>query len=245
MAQRAQTSPAQVAQTIAATPFPLEAMILQQPAAASAALSADPTLAATLIETSDPTIAPPPRIIYRLIMADPTLAANILITLDQQGKTRLATESLAYLAYDKTRSAQYPQLPISLTQDGKFLNSLLEQQGPKWLTTRLTNAVTLYRQRTNAAEAPPNFLPQYRQTLQAAANTQPPQTATRLHQNNPSRLHLTRPPLPAHHCPPVIRSPPLAARHSEQLSVILSKAKNPHHRPPDPPLSLRPPNLSF
>ena len=182
MAQRAQTSPAQAAQTIAATPFPLEAMILQQPAAASAALSANPNLAATLIETSDPTIAPPPRLIYRLIIADPTLAANLLITLDQQGKTRLATESLAYLAYDKTRSAQFPNLPISLTQDGKFLNSLLEQQGPKWLTTRLTNAVTLYRQRTNAAEAPPNFLPNYRQTLQAAANTQPPQAATRLHQ---------------------------------------------------------------
>ncbi len=180
MAERARTSPGQVARVMAATPFPLEGMILRQPAAAAAVLSAAPGLAVALVARGDAVNAPPARIIYRLIMADPSLAAGLLIALEQRGESRSVTESLAYFAYDKTREARFPQLPISLNRDGAFLNSLLERQGEEWLQRRLVGAVALYRERAAAGEVAPDFLRHYRETLQAAANTLGPDAGGRL-----------------------------------------------------------------
>ena len=144
-------------------------MILRQPGAATAALSSDLELAAALVKDSDPVLAPPARIIHGLIFADPSLAARLVAALDEQGESLLVTESLAYFAYDKARSDKYPQLPISVSQDGAFLQALLARQGSEWLTARLVGAVELYRQRVVAGEVPPDFLSHYRDTLQAAA----------------------------------------------------------------------------
>ena len=170
LAERSETSPGEAARVMSETPFPLEGMILSQPEAAIAALSSDLELAVMLVEGSDSVIAPPARIIYRLITADPDLAARLVIDMDGRGQSELLTESLAYFAYDKARAETYPQLHISLTQDGAFLNSLLERQGAAWLSARLAESVDLYHGRASAGEVAPDFLERYRETLEAAAD---------------------------------------------------------------------------
>ena len=171
MAERARTAPIETLLVMAETPFPLERMIISQPSAASAALSSDRGLAVELVKDSDAVLAPPARIIYRLIASDPDLAAELVAALDSAGEDRLVAESLAYFAYDKARSEKFPELPISVSQDGAFLESLLERQGPGWLQSRLTGAVEIYRQRVATGEVAPDFLNRYRETLEAAAGT--------------------------------------------------------------------------
>ena len=180
MAERARTAPGEAVRVMSETPFPLEGMIIQQPSATSAALSSNLGLAVTLVKNSDTVLAPPQRILYRLITADPTLAAELVAALDQRGERELVTESLAYFAYDKARAGKFPGLPISLSQDGAFLKSLLERQGPEWLEVRLAAAVKLYRERAVAGEVAPDFLERYRETLEAAANTLSPEERDRL-----------------------------------------------------------------
>ena len=175
VADRAYRSPGETARLVSETSFPLEGMILNQPEAAVAMLSADFPQSIALVKGSDSLIAPPARIIYRLIAADPDLAATIVIALDQDGQREMAVEVLAYLAYDKARSEKYPQLPISLTQDGAFLNSLLERQGEAWLRIKVGEAVDLYGERASAGEVAPDFLEHYRETLEAAADSLDPE----------------------------------------------------------------------
>ena len=180
VADRAHRSPGETARLVSETSFPLEGMILNQPEAAVAMLSADSALSIALVKGSDPLTAPPARIVYRLIAADPDLAATIVIALDQDGQREMAMESLAYLAYDKARSEKYPQLPISLKKDGDFLNSLLERQGVEWLHARFAESVALYGERASAGEVAPDFLEHYRETLEAAANSLDPEAGGRL-----------------------------------------------------------------
>ena len=171
MAERAEESPDEAVRVFSETPFPLEGMILRQPAAAAAVLSGDLDMAVVPVENGDAVVAPPARIIYRLIAADPHLAGTLLIALEQRGQNEMVTESLAYFAYDKARVERFPQLPISLSKDGAFLNSLLERQGAEWLEARLTEVVALYRARADNGDVAPDFLVRYRETLEAAADT--------------------------------------------------------------------------
>ena len=171
MAERSKSSPHGAARVMAETPFPLEGMILRQPDAASVMLSSDLGLGLDLVKNSDGVIAPPARIIHRLMFSDPALAAALVTGLDQAGESQLVAESLSYFAYDQSRSERFPELPISVSQDGTFLKTLLERQGPDWLQQRLTNAVELYRQRTTVGEVPAEFLARYRETLDASAKS--------------------------------------------------------------------------
>ena len=173
IAQRAETDRSGTGDAMAGTPFPLEGFILQQPAAAAAILSGDMDMALQLVRESDPVLAPPARIIYRLIGAKPSLAATLVIALYELGEWELVQEAMAYLAYDKTRSEKYPALPISLSKDGEFLEHLLQRQGSEWLGERLTRTVRLYRQRVLSEEVSPLFLNEYRETLEAAAALAP------------------------------------------------------------------------
>ena len=169
MARRAQGAPETAAQVISETPFPLEGMILNQPAASALILSGDTNLAVDLVEGSDLVVAPPARIVHRLIYADPGLAADILAGLDRKGLNDAVTESLAHLAYDKARSEKFPSLPISTARDGEFLGHLMDGQGDDWLEMRLAAAVDLYRVRMEAGDVAPDFLLRFRETLEAAA----------------------------------------------------------------------------
>ena len=180
MAERVESSPSEVARTMTEIPFPLEGMILRQPVAAAAAMSGDLDLTVALVENSDKAIAPPARIVYRLIVADPTLAADLVVELENRGRGDLVAESLAYVAYDKARLEEFPQLPISLTKDGAFFRSLQEKRGVQWLQTWLAEAVALYRERAAAEEVAADFLIRYRGTLEAAAYTLDPEAKGRL-----------------------------------------------------------------
>ena len=155
------------------TPVSLEGFIRQQPQAAATLLASDLKAAAALLLESDPVLAPPARIVYRLVFADPTLAAQLVQALDQRGEAALVVESLAYLAYDKARSDRVPGLPISLEQDGKFLRAVLSQQGAAGLTRRLNDAFSVFEERASTAQVPMDFLDQLHTTLKAAAATVP------------------------------------------------------------------------
>ena len=181
MADRVRTAPNRTGRVIAETPFPLGGMIVNQPAAASNMLSSNLRRALSLVKNSDPVIAPPSRILYQLIRADAPLAAVLVVAFDQRGENELVVETLSYFAYDSARSDKFPELPISVSQVGTFLGSLLEQQGADWLQARLAEAVELYRGRIAREEVAPDFLDRYRDTLDAAAGTLDIQEASSLY----------------------------------------------------------------
>ena len=146
----------------------LEGFIRQQPTAAADLLDSDHAAALRLVRASDPVLSPPPRIIYRLMQANPALAARLVHQLDERGEIDLVLESLAYLAYDKARSERVPELPISLEHDGRFLSSLLREQGSEWLIQRLSEVFQVYGRRSADGQVDSGFLIQYRESLEAA-----------------------------------------------------------------------------
>ncbi len=173
LADRAANDPSGVAGIVAGAPVILERFIVLQPAAASSVLGADMERSADLVLGSDAVVAPPARIVYRLISADPELAADLVVELDRRGESLLVSESLAYFAYDKARSEKYPRLPISLSGDGAFLAALLRDQGADWLRSSLGETVDLYHGRIAAGEVAPDFLENYRETLLEAVSVSP------------------------------------------------------------------------
>ena len=169
VAERAEDDPLETALLLMDSPFPLEGMILAQPAAASSIFKSDREFGLALVRNSDSLIAPPWRIMYRLVKTDPSLAAGMLAEFQRRGEAVLVAESLAYLAYDKDRQERSPLLPISLEDDGRFLGALFKEEGAEWLAARLSESVELYRQRVSANEVGADFLERYRETLEFAA----------------------------------------------------------------------------
>jgi hypothetical protein len=171
VAARSGTEASEMVQVLRDTPFPLEGLIQQQPQAAVAILSSDLEAAVKLVQASDLALFPPARVIYRLVYAEPDFAARMSLALEEVGDGGTMVESLAYLAYDKVRSEQAPELPISLESDGKFLEALLRQRGGAWLKQRLAEAFALFGDRAASSEVSPDFLSQYRATLETAVAT--------------------------------------------------------------------------
>ena len=169
VAERAEDDPLETALLLMGSPFPLEGMILAQPVAASSIFKSDRESGLALVRNSDSLIAPPWRIMYRLVKADPSLAAGMLAEFQRRGEAVLVVESLAYLAYDKDRQERSSLLPISLEDDGRFLGALFKEEGAEWLAVRLSESVELYRQRVSANEVSADFLERYRETLEFAA----------------------------------------------------------------------------
>ena len=153
------------------TPLRLEGFIQKQPEAAIDLLDSDLDAALRLVRGSDPLTSPPVRIIYRLINADPRLAARLIQALDELAEAELVVETLAYIAYDRSRSERVPGLPISLEQDGEFLRALLKIFGESGLTRRLAETFAVYGDRAATGQVPADFLFQYSTTLEAAAAT--------------------------------------------------------------------------
>ena len=166
---RAEDDPRVTARLLLDSPFPLEGLILEQPETAAAIFKSDIATALGLVRGSDSLLAPPWRIMYRLIKADPVLAAQLLAEFHRRGETDMIAESLAYLAYDKDRQEKSSLLPISLEADGDFLRALFRAQGADWLEARLGESVALFQQRVDATEVSPDFLERYRETLEFAA----------------------------------------------------------------------------
>ncbi|PKB63942.1 MAG: hypothetical protein BZY80_04635 [SAR202 cluster bacterium Io17-Chloro-G2] len=170
----AETEPGSALGIIGSTAYPLDGFIQEQPEAAVAIFSSDIRAASQMIKDSDPVLSPPARIVYRLIAADPVFAARMTAALEESGEEMVVVESLAYFAYDKARREWWPDLGISLEQDGSYLRALWQLQGGDWLGQRLSMVLNIYRQRTAAGEISPDFIPQYRATWDAAVSTFPP-----------------------------------------------------------------------
>ena len=180
MTRRGEREPRQMLQVITSSPFPIERFIYQHPLTVVAILSSDLEVTMKLVKESDPVTLPPARFVYGLIFADPAFAARVVERLDSDGEDQLVLESLAHLAYDKARVEANPDLPISLSKDGLFLQTLLEDKGPSWLEGKLRVAAELYRGRVQASEVSSDFLEAYRSTLEAAAQTMPKDVQTTL-----------------------------------------------------------------
>ena len=138
-----------------------------------ALLGRDLETAVRLVRKSDAVVSPPARIIYRLISADPVLASRLVQALEDRGEGELVMESLAYLAYDKSRSEHVPGLPISLERDGQFLSALLGEQGSEGLGRRLGEVFQVYGARAAGDQVDAGFLFRYRETLEAAVSFLP------------------------------------------------------------------------
>ena len=173
VANRRSSDAQEMVEVLRETPFPLEGFIQLQPRAAVSLLESDLETAVRLVQESDPVVSPPARIIYRLINADPVLAARLVQTLEDRGYGELVIESLAYLAYDKSRSERVPGLPISLERDGQFLRALLSHQGSEGLARRLGEVFQVYGRRSAGGQVDPGFVPQYRETLESAVSLLP------------------------------------------------------------------------
>lgn len=180
IAERTRATPSAALAIIAEPHFPVEGMILKQPAAVDAAFSSDIGRSQEIVRSGDPVLAPPARLVYRLISASPQLASELLVHFDQNGDRETVMESMAYFAYDKSRSEKFPNLPISLRKNGQFLESLVDQRGAVWLESRVTEAVVVYRQRVSEMEVSPDFLTQYMETLLASAEFTNPETENQL-----------------------------------------------------------------
>lgn len=180
MAERISRAPTAALAVMSEPHFPVEGMLLKQPEAAAAAFFSDAGRSLEIVKSGDPVLAPPARLVYRLISASPQLAAELLVALDQHGERQIATESLVYLAYDKSRSEKFPKLPISLESNGQFLASLMEKKGAAWLESRMTDAVAKYRRGISETEVSPDFLARYKETLLASAETTGAETESRL-----------------------------------------------------------------
>lgn len=153
------------------TPFPLEGFIQKSLGAAVSVLSSDLDAALRLVRNSDPLRSPPARIIYRLINVDPMFAAGLTQALDELAASELVVESLAYIAFDQSRSERVPGLPISLKQDGIYLQTLLKTFGEQRLTRRLTETFALYSDQVADGQVSEDFLLQFSATLEASTAT--------------------------------------------------------------------------
>ena len=160
-------------QIIGSQNFPLDEFINMHPETASLVLASDLDATIALVSRGDRIRQPPGRLIYTLIDTDPELASMVVAHLSRAGAEDIAINSLAQVAYDSSRLATVPGLPISLEADGRFFAALLEQEGPAWLQVQLSMAVDVYRQRIADAEVAADFLTRYRETLEAAAATLP------------------------------------------------------------------------
>ena len=173
IAARSRAEPEVMLEVLQETAFSLEGFIRSQPTAAAALLKSDLEAALGLVRQSDPVLSPPARVVHRVIYADPVLAASLLQAFDQKGETDLIVESLAYFAYDLSRLQRAPALPISLEQDGRFLQALLQKLGAVVAAQRLSETFRVFGDRAAAGQGPPDFLTQYQDTLAAAVATVP------------------------------------------------------------------------
>ena len=169
VAERAVREPAETAQMLLETPFPLEGFILAEPEGTASVFSGDISVSLALVRNSDPLLAPAGRIIYRLIKANPGQAAYMLTQFHERGEPNPVSESLAHLAYDKDRTKRSSQLPISLENDFDFLTRLLVLEGEDWLEARLGESVDLFGERVTNGEVSADFLDHYRESLEFVA----------------------------------------------------------------------------
>ena len=145
---------------------PFSGFIVSQPQAASAILSADLERAAQLIANRQGYSETPQRVIHTLIFPDPVLAAKLVATLSARGEEQIVTEALIIFASDARRLEANRSLDLSLENDKRFLQHLIDAQGAAWVRQRMESAIRTYDQRIRDGTIDPQFLTAYAETLQ-------------------------------------------------------------------------------
>ncbi|MQF48515.1 hypothetical protein FIM08_01220 [SAR202 cluster bacterium AC-647-N09_OGT_505m] len=147
--------------------FP-EELIREYPQETVAILSSDLEEAAILIAGVEGHGRNPQGLIHSIISVNPTLASDLVTRLDSLNPLQVQ-EALIYFAYDSYRKARLPSLEVSLQKDGAFLLSLADLRGPQWVIERMARVVAIYDGYSKEGAVPPNFLQEYRNTLEEAA----------------------------------------------------------------------------
>ena len=145
---------------------PFTGFIVSQPQAASATLSADLAGAAELIASRQGHSETPQRIIHTLILYDPVLAGRIVATLSARGDEEIVAEALIIFASDAGRVEANPSLNLSLENDKRFLQHLIDAQGAPWVRQRMESALRTYDRHIRDGIVDPGFLTAYPETLQ-------------------------------------------------------------------------------
>ena len=144
---------------------PFTGFIASQPQAASAILSADLDGAAELIADRQGHGETPQRVVHTLIFHDPILAAKLVATLGAMGEEEIVTETLIIFASDARRLEANRSLGLSLENDRRFLQHLIDAQGAAWVQQHMESALRTYDRRIRDGTMDPAFLAAYAETL--------------------------------------------------------------------------------
>ena len=144
LADRSTSQPIELFDALDSRRFPLYEFIRLEPGAAAAVLRSDFGATMQLIGTSDPVVAPPQRVVHRLVHAVPELAARTIIWFDESGEEGLALRSLGFCSYDLHWGAFAGEPGISLENDARLLETLLREKGEEWLADRMARTFALH-----------------------------------------------------------------------------------------------------
>ena len=144
---------------------PFTGFIASQPQAASAILSADLDGAAELIADRQGHGETPQRVIHTLIIYDPVLAGRIVATLSASGEEEIVTEALIIFASDARRLEANRSLDLSLENDRRFLQHLIDTKGAAWVRQRMESAIRTYDRHIRDGAMDTGFLTAYAETL--------------------------------------------------------------------------------
>ena len=147
--------------------FP-EELIREYPQEAVAILSSDLEQAASLVAGVEGHGRNPQGLVYSIISAYPLLAAGLVSGLDLKYPS-VVQETLVHFAYDSYRRARLPSLKVSPEKDGSFLLALADLRGDQWVIERMGRAIATYDGYAKDGTGPPDFLQEYRNTLEEAA----------------------------------------------------------------------------
>ena len=145
---------------------PFTGFIASRPQAASAILSTDLDGAAELIANRQGYSETPQRVIHTLIFHDPVLAGKIVATLSARGEEEIVAEALIIFASDARRLETNRSLDLSLENDKRFLQHLIDAQGGAWVQQRMESAMRTYGRHIRDGTMDPGFLMAYAETLQ-------------------------------------------------------------------------------
>ena len=144
---------------------PFASFLTDQPNAARKILSADLEKAAVLIAAREGYAETPHGVIHTLIFHDPVLAGRLVTTLDAMGRNDIVTDSLIVFAYDARRLAAIPGVGISLENDKRFLEYLIEARGQRWVQETMAQVVQRYDAVLRQQSIDEEFLRAYAETL--------------------------------------------------------------------------------
>ncbi|MCZ6890963.1 MAG: hypothetical protein O7F09_00405 [Chloroflexi bacterium] len=145
---------------------PFTGFIASRPLAASAILSADLDGAAELIASRQGHGETPQRVIHTLILHDPVLAGKIVATLSARGEEEIVAEALIIFASDSRRLEANRSADLSLENDRRFLQHLIDAKGAAWVRQRMESAIRTYDRHIRNGTMDPGFLTAYAETLQ-------------------------------------------------------------------------------